>query len=122
MMLLTSRRGMVSPLDRNGAKTMAPRGVPPVTAFVVSPEGYTRAGCGDRCASGGFVRPHGKRRDELVEVVGRVLPALDRVTRNTHREHGIVVAVRVEAVADEEHVVEGDAGLLGELAHAVGLV
>ena len=41
---------------------------------------------------------------------------------HAHREHRVVVAVGVEAVADEEHVVERDAGLLGELAHAVGLV
>ena len=53
---------------------------------------------------------------------GGVLPAVDRVAGDAHREDGVVVAVRVEAVADEQHVVEGDAGLLGELTHAVGLV
>ncbi len=35
---------------------------------------------------------------------------------------GIVVAVRVEPVADEQHVFQRDPGLLGELPHAVGLV
>ncbi len=60
--------------------------------------------------------------NETIEELGRVLPALDRVAGHAHRQHGVVVAVRVEAVADEEHVLERDAGLLGQPAHAVGLV
>ena len=57
-----------------------------------------------------------------LEELGGVFPALDRLAGHAHREDGVVVAVGIEAVADEEHVVERDAGLLGEPAHAVGLV
>ena len=71
----------------------------------------------------GLIRTRtGSVGQQPLQVAGGVLPALHRLAGHAEREHGVVVAVRVEPVAEEQHVLERDAGLLGELRHAVGLV
>jgi len=47
-----------------------------------------------------------QRRDERLEELGGVFPPLNGLAGDTDREDRVVVAVRVETVADEEHVIE----------------
>ena len=61
-------------------------------------------------------------RDQFVEQLDRVLPAVHRARGHAHREHGVVVPVGVEPVADEEHLGETDARQLRQPADSVSLV
>lgn len=62
-------------------------------------------------------------RDQvLAEVLFGVFPAVDRKGRHAESLDGVVVPLRVEAVADKEHVVERDAAMSCEFLHAVRLV
>src|SRR3954463_590916 len=60
--------------------------------------------------------------EKALDELGGVVPVLDGMSRHPKRLDRVVVAVGVEPIADEEHVVDRDAGELGELVHAVRLV
>src|SRR3954462_7169671 len=60
--------------------------------------------------------------EQTFDEVGRLLPRVNLSRRPTERAHREVVAGRVETVADEQHVLERNAGEGGELVHPVRLV
>src|SRR4051812_31056818 len=60
--------------------------------------------------------------EKALDELGGVVPVLNGVRRHAERLHRVVVAIGIEPVADEEHVVDRDPGELGQLVHAVCLV
>src|SRR5690606_21689920 len=58
-------------------------------------------------------------REEFRDDLGGVLPSIDIDARHARGLDRVVVAIRIEAIADEEHGRERDAGELGEFRHPV---